>query len=248
MIRGSSLRRLLLELETGAPPPVDKEPNVDGSLAYNDRVYIGKMPAVDVDSEIAGGEAGESAHHAALKLIVRRTRAYSFSNGERNEFANAQRRSHRKGHRACRSDSVDIERNSNANHTTSFSAASRSRLPTGSTVPTMSLEKRVAKMEDAELTLILRDAIGDMPSDAVRALVASIFDAFRDRGESSEDAAEGAETPLDRIEQGDRQAVAALVSYAGNNTGLLKESLALFEDEHPAQLPSLPQILNGSSE
>ena len=112
----------------------------------------------------------------------------------------------------------------------------------------MSLEKRVAKMEDAQLTLILRNGISDMPQDAVRALVASIFDAFRDRGESSEDAAEGANAPLDRIERGDRQAVAALVAYAGSNTGLLKESLALFEDEHASQLAALPEVLNGAGE
>ena len=111
----------------------------------------------------------------------------------------------------------------------------------------MSLEKLVAKMEDAQLTLILRDGISNMPQDAVNALVTSIFDAFRDRGESSEDAAEGAGTQLERLEQGDRQAVAALVAYAGSNTGLLKESLALFEDEHPAQLSALPHALNGAS-
>ncbi len=104
-------------------------------------------------------------------------------------------------------------------------------------------------MDDAELTSLLRNGIGEMPEPALRALVASIFDAFRDRGESSEDAAEGAETPLDAIERGERRAVDALVRYAGENTGLLKEAIALFEESHAEKVPALPEPLQtGSSE
>ena len=86
-----------MKLESGAPAPGNEEPNVGGSLAHHDGVYVSEMPAVDVDSEIAGSEAGESAHHAALKLVVRRAHAYRFSNGKRNQFAYPQRRSERKG-------------------------------------------------------------------------------------------------------------------------------------------------------
>ena len=118
-----------------------------------------------------------------------------------------------------------------------------------STVETMSLEKHVAKMEDARIAVLLRDGIDDMPAHARTALAASIFDAFRDRGESSDDAAEGANVALEQIELGEGQAVAALVTYASENTGLLKEALALFEDEHAAHIDALPAALrNGARE
>jgi hypothetical protein len=105
------------------------------------------------------------------------------------------------------------------------------------------VEKHVAKMDEAELAALLLGGLDRMPSDALSALVASIFDAFRDRGESSEDAAEGANTSLHALESGDRAASAGLIRYASENTALLKESMALFAQDHRDQLHALPQPL-----
>ena len=201
------------------------------------------MAPVDVDGEVAGSKTGERANHAALILIDRRSGADRFAHGESDEFANAQRCRQRKGNRTVGGDGMEIERHADANHTASFGAVSRSRLPVRSTVETMSLEKYVAKMEDAHIAVLLRDGIDDMPQRARAALAASIFDAFRDRGESSDDAAEGANVALEQIEQGECQAVAALVTYASENTGLLKEAIALFEEEHATEIGSLPATL-----
>lgn len=82
-----------------------------------------------------------------------------------------------------------------------------------------------------------------MPVHARTALVESIFDAFRDRGESSEDAAEGAATPLEQIERGDAHALGALLAYARDNTGLLKDALGLFAERHAAYVDALPPEL-----
>lgn len=105
------------------------------------------------------------------------------------------------------------------------------------------LERHVAKMDETELAALILGALERMPSDAVNALVASIFDAFRDRGESSEDAAEGANTSLSALESGDRAAAAALVRYASANTAVLKESMARFAQDHGDQLHALPKPL-----
>ncbi|MDQ2865377.1 MAG: hypothetical protein M3R51_04070 [Candidatus Eremiobacteraeota bacterium] len=116
-------------------------------------------------------------------------------------------------------------------------------------VLTDAIEKHVAKMEDADLAAILARGIGAMPRSALHALVASIFDAFRDRGESSDDVAEGSRVPLESIEDCDLTAVAALIAYAAQNTSLLKESLTLFAEGHGDELSSLPKpILDGVSE
>jgi len=105
------------------------------------------------------------------------------------------------------------------------------------------LEKHVAKMKETELADLLLGAVSSMPDDGVHALVSSVFDAFRDRGESSEDAAEGADAPLHALESGDRSASSALIRYAQENTGLLKEAMELFAHDHTAQLHLLPQPL-----
>lgn len=82
-----------------------------------------------------------------------------------------------------------------------------------------------------------------MPGDARAAFVESIFDAFRDRGESSEDVAEGAATSLERIREGDSGALRALVAYARENPGLLKETLSLFAEHHGEHVDALPSAL-----
>jgi len=103
------------------------------------------------------------------------------------------------------------------------------------------VEKHVAKMDDGELASLLVDAVATMPDAARSALVSAIFDAFRDRGESSEDAAEGANASLADLESGDVRAVAALLNYARQNTGVLKEAMTLFAEEHTAQIDALPR-------
>ena len=102
------------------------------------------------------------------------------------------------------------------------------------------LEKHVAKMDEAELASLLSSRVADMQPDSRSALVESIFDAFRDRGESSEDAAEGAATSLESIASGDARAIDALIAYSRENTGLLKEALSIFAEQHSAHLDALP--------
>ncbi|HET9031223.1 MAG TPA: hypothetical protein VFN49_13705 [Candidatus Aquilonibacter sp.] len=102
------------------------------------------------------------------------------------------------------------------------------------------VEKHVAKMDEAELSSLLATGVASMPLQARHALVSSIFDAFRERGESSEDAAEGASTALADLENGDEPALRALLRYAQENTGVLKEAMAVFAEEHPTELNALP--------
>ncbi|HTZ55948.1 MAG TPA: hypothetical protein VMB20_12875 [Candidatus Acidoferrum sp.] len=120
-------------------------------------------------------------------------------------------------------------------------------MPPFGNVPAQTLvdavEKHVAHMDDAALADVLCGGVPAMARDARSALVASIFEAFRDRGESSEDAAEGANASLDRLEGADAQAVAALVEYARANPGLLKEALTHYAEEHATQLDGLPAPL-----
>jgi hypothetical protein len=120
-------------------------------------------------------------------------------------------------------------------------------MPPFGNVPAQTLvdavEKHVARMDDAVLGTVLRDGLSTMSGEGRGALVASIFDAFRDRGESSEDAAEGAGTSLDLLERGDPRATAALIEYANGNTGLLKEALTLYAQEHASRLNDLPSSL-----
>ena len=103
------------------------------------------------------------------------------------------------------------------------------------------VEKHVAKMDEGELASLLAGAVSTMPEAARTALVASIFDAFRERGESSEDAAEGANASLRDLESGDGLALAALVAYARENTGVLKEAMTFYAEEHAEQLDALPR-------
>jgi len=55
------------------------------------------------------------------------------------------------------------------------------------------------------------------------ALAESIFAAFRERGEASDDVAEGAETSLELLRSGDPVALDALLVYAAQSPGLLRE-------------------------
>lgn len=105
------------------------------------------------------------------------------------------------------------------------------------------VEKLVAKMDEAELAGVFERDLGAMSIPAREAFVEAIFDAFRDRGESSEDAAEGAGTSLGAIHGHEGAALAALLRYARDNSGLLKEATTLFAEEHPDLIASLPGAL-----
>ncbi len=111
------------------------------------------------------------------------------------------------------------------------------------------VEKHVAKMDDAELASILCDGLPVMGIAAVTALVRSMFEAFRDRGESSEDAAEGANSSLTALEAGESDAVASLIGYACENAGLLKETMTHYAEQHGSMLSALPRrLLDGIGE
>jgi len=76
---------------------VDEEANVDAARAHDHVLGVDKVPSVDIDGEVAGGQTGERAMNAALELIVRRTRADRFAHGEHKQFAYAERRRKGKG-------------------------------------------------------------------------------------------------------------------------------------------------------
>ena len=108
------------------------------------------------------------------------------------------------------------------------------------------IEKLVAKMDETELASAFWSELPSMPPDASDAFVEAMFDAFRDRGESSEDAVEAAGTTLDGV--GNREAVALsnLIEYARTNPGLLKEAVVLLAEEHPEFIDALPSVLRAA--
>ncbi len=108
------------------------------------------------------------------------------------------------------------------------------------------VEKLVAKMDETDLATVYERDLSAMPADAFGAFVEAMFDAFRERGESSEDAVEGAGTTLEGIAQRDGAAVNALLEYARTNPGLLKEATTLFVEQRPDLVGSLPAMLYGA--
>ena len=105
------------------------------------------------------------------------------------------------------------------------------------------IEKLVAKMDETELASAFRNDIPAMPADASDAFVEAMFDAFRDRGESSEDAVEEAGTTLDGVGSRDTDALSNLIDYARTNPGLLKEAVVLLAEQHPEFIDALPSTL-----
>jgi hypothetical protein len=93
-----------------------EETNVGRPFADDDRVRIGKPPAIDGHDEIAGREAGKRAMDAARELIVGRTHSDCLAHGKREYVADAQRRCERKGSRTADCDGVEVERNLHADH------------------------------------------------------------------------------------------------------------------------------------
>lgn len=85
-----------------------------------------------------------------------------------------------------------------------------------------------------------------MVHDARVALVQSVLDAFRHRGESSDDVAEAAGVPVERLLLAEPDGVATLLAYVARNAGLLKEALTTMIESRPASVAQLPQsIIDG---
>jgi hypothetical protein len=105
------------------------------------------------------------------------------------------------------------------------------------------LEKLLAKMDDNDLAILYERELAVMPPDAFHAFVEAMFSVFRERGESSEDAAEGAGVTLENIARRERGASEALIRYARANPDLLKESTALFVQRRPDFVAVLPATL-----
>lgn len=107
-------------------------------------------------------------------------------------------------------------------------------------------EKFISKMGEHELASAIEQSERAMTADGRALLVEAVFDAFRQRGESSEDAAEGAGTTIDAISRSDADAVQKLLAYARANPGLLKEAAIGLVERDPGILEQLsPQITGG---
>jgi hypothetical protein len=105
------------------------------------------------------------------------------------------------------------------------------------------VEKLVSKMDESDLATVFSRDLSMMPAAAFGAFMEAMFDAFRDRGESSEDAVEGAGTTLAGIERRDGGAVHALMEYARANPGVIKEATTIFVEHHPDFVADLPATL-----
>jgi hypothetical protein len=105
------------------------------------------------------------------------------------------------------------------------------------------IEKLLAKMDEADLVAFYQRELATMPPDVFNAFVEALFTAFRERGESSEDAAEGAGTTLESIARRDNGAAGALLAYAGSNPDVVKEATMLFVRERPEHIATLPAAI-----
>lgn len=107
-------------------------------------------------------------------------------------------------------------------------------------------EKFISKMDEQDLASAIERSERAMTADGRTLLVEAIFDAFRQRGESSEDAAEEAGTMLDAISRNEPDAVRKLLAYARANPGLLKEAAIGLVEREPAVLSQFPaEITSG---
>lgn len=107
----------------------------------------------------------------------------------------------------------------------------------------MSAEKFVSKMSESDLNAALEESEKTMSARSRALFVEAIFDAFRGRGESSEDAAEAAGADLNALANGDESAVQTLIGYAKTNQGLLKEAAIVLIEEHPEIVVELAPVL-----
>ncbi|MFY9718037.1 MAG: hypothetical protein WAK16_00190 [Candidatus Cybelea sp.] len=101
-------------------------------------------------------------------------------------------------------------------------------------------EKLLAHMDEADLAAVYEREFSTMPSDAYAAFVEAVFEAFRERGESSDDAAEGAGRTVESITRRENGAPGALLIYARSNPDLLKEATVLFVSKRPELIAALP--------
>jgi hypothetical protein len=107
-------------------------------------------------------------------------------------------------------------------------------------VLTGAAEKLLAHMDEADLAAVYEREFSTMPSDAYAAFVEALFEAFRERGESSDDAAEGAGRTVESITRRENGAAGALIIYARSNPDLLKEATVLFVSKRPELIAALP--------
>ena len=105
------------------------------------------------------------------------------------------------------------------------------------------IEKLLAKMDETDLAAFYQRELAAMPAEIVDAFVGALFAAFRERGESSEDVAEGAGTTVERIGGRESEALNALLAYARTSPDLLKEATATFVHERPDFVEMLPPAL-----
>lgn len=107
-------------------------------------------------------------------------------------------------------------------------------------------EKFISKMDERDLAQAIEHSASMMSADGRTLLVEAIFDAFRARGESSQDAAEGAGASLEAINQGEQRGLSSLIAYARANPGLLKEATTALIEQQPQVLSQLaPELSNG---
>lgn len=195
---------------------------------------------------------------AAREFLLRRSRADRLAHRKRDDLPKPQRRRKRKRSRALAGDGMEIDGHANAYHGKEFCPDSRTCLPRGSNdavqmsafgeyAPTDVVEaadKFISKMDDRDLAAAIEQSERTMSAEKRSLLVESIFDAFRRRGESSQDAAEGAGTTVDAIVRAETSAIALLLAYARSNAGLLKEATLEFIEREPAVVGQFPPTMS----
>jgi hypothetical protein len=108
------------------------------------------------------------------------------------------------------------------------------------------VEKLLAKMDETDLAAFYQRELATMPPNVVTAFCEAVFAAFRERGESSEDAAEGAGTTLDAIAGREPGAIPALLQYALASPDLLKEATTVFVAQRPDSIDALPAVVRNA--
>lgn len=106
-------------------------------------------------------------------------------------------------------------------------------------------EKCISKMDEADVARAVGQSEQTMSAGGRTLLIEAMFDAFRARGESSDDVAEGAGTSVDALRAGNSAAVSALMEYARQNPGLFKEAAIVLIERNPAIVSELAPELSG---
>lgn len=108
------------------------------------------------------------------------------------------------------------------------------------------VEKLLAKMDETELAAFYERELSRMPPDVVGPFVEALFETFRERGESSEDVAEGAQTTTELLNTCEPAAIEALLAYARGSPGALKEAMTVFVERRPELVNSLPDTVRAA--